>query len=197
MPIDATGWTASGPPVRMPADAPIDSVPGWTSSQPTVAPRAAAPAAPEATVRASWSAPRPGWPWPPDDASELLEQTDPTWTRAPRPAPRVVPPSFAVPMASLSTPRPDPALAAVADILDGPVLLVWSPVWAPSAYECLLHADGTLETSDGSLFGDVEALSRAITGYTGPLDAWQAWHVDSAKGPTLSQLAAELFPDQF
>lgn len=191
VPLDATGWTTSGPPARV--DPPVDSVPGWTSA-PAAAPRAAAP---DSTLRAGWSAPRPGWPWPPDDAAELLEQTNPTWAHPAPPASRVVAPSFAVPVTSLDRPRPDPALAAVADILDGPVLLVWSPMWSPRPFECLLHADGMLETAEGDLFGDVEAVSRAVSGYTGPLDAWQAWHVDSSAGPTLAQLAAELFPDQF
>ncbi len=218
VPIDTTGWTMSGPPARVAVPSTVDSVPGWTSA-PASAPRPSASSSPQssargsaaqsavqgsqrqaagdAAIRAGWAAPHPGWPWPPDDASELLEQTDPTWARASRPAPRVVPPSFAVPVASLDAARPDPALAAVADVLDGPVLLVWAPAWSATPFECLLHADGTLETAEGLQFGDVEAVSRAISGYTGPLDAWQAWHVDSAAGPTLAQLAAELFPDQF
>jgi hypothetical protein len=109
----------------------------------------------------------------------------------------VVPPSFAVPLASLDVTRPDPALAAVAGVLDRPVVLVWCPLWATECYEALLHADGMLETADGTRYGDVEALTRGISGFTGPLDAWQAWHVDSPGGPTLATLAAELFPDQF
>ena len=182
--------------------------------------------APRATLQrpsaltAAWGEPRPGWPWPPDDPSELLEQTNPSWASSPaRPAPVVVPPSFAVPVSSLDAPRasasyaapapaprnetallslrPDPALAAVADVLDGPVVIVWCPLWARECYEALLHADGTLETADGARYGDVEAMSRAISGYAGPLDAWQVWHVDSPTGPSLGALAAEIFPGQF
>jgi hypothetical protein len=166
------------------------------------------PSAPAPAPQPSWSAPsaqpltHPGWPWPPDDAAELLEQTSPTWATS-RPAPQVVPPSFAVPVTSLDakvpldTVTPDPALAAVAGVLDGPVALVWCPMWATECYEALLHADGTLEATNGARFADVETLTRSISGYTGPLDAWQAWRVDSPGGPSLADLAEELFPDQF
>jgi len=182
--------TPTAPPVRLdPAPvgpAPIDTVPGRPPRRPS---QVIAPALAE---------PRQGWPWPPDSPAELLEQTNPTWgAPARRPAPLVVPPSFAVPVSALDSERPDPALAAVADVLDGPVVLVWCPLWATECYEALLHTDGTLETADGSRYGDVETMTRAISGYTGPLDAWQAWHVDSPAGPSLAALAAEVFPDQF
>jgi hypothetical protein len=140
---------------------------------------------------------RPGWSsWPPDDASELLEQTNPTWAAA-RPAPIVVPPSFAIPVTSLETEGPDPALAAVASVLDGPVVLVWCPPGAPECYEALLHTDGMIELADGSFFGDVDSVSRAISDFQGPLDTWEAWRIDSPGGPTLAELAEELFPGEF
>lgn len=173
------------PPAR-PGSVPIDAVPG----RPPVR-------RPSQVIAPALAEPRRGWPWPPDTAAELLEQTNPTWAVSQRPAPLVVPPSFAVPVSTLDSERPDPALAAVADILDGPVVLVWCPLWATECYEALLHTDGALETADGTRYGDVETMTRAISGYTGPLDAWQAWHVDSPAGPSLATLAAEVFPDQF
>lgn len=160
-------------------------------------PPAAAPVA-QPTWSASSAQPlmtHPGWPWPPDDAAELLERPTPSWPVA-RPAPQVVPPSFAVPVASLDV-APDPALAAVAGVLDGPVALVWCPLWATECYEALLHTDGTLEATNGERFADVDTLTRTISGYTGPLDAWQAWRIDGPGGPTLGELAAQVFPDQF
>lgn len=113
-----------------------------------------------------------------------------------RPAPAVVPPSYAV---RLAAPRPEPAdpvLVALADALDGPAPLVWCPDNGES-FEATLCPGGFVELANGTRFGDVEAATRAISGVDGPLDAWQVWHVDSATGPTLAELAEAVFPDQF
>lgn len=64
-------------------------------------------------------------------------------------------------------------------------------------FEATLRADGFVELANGSRFGDIEEATRAISGETGPLDVWQLWHVDSATGPTLAQLAEAVFPEQF
>lgn len=194
LPGEAPRSGASARPV--PADrVPIDRVPNDLVSNDLAPGRQSV--RPSQVISPALVEPRQGWPWPPDNAAELLEQTNPTWAARQRPAPLVVPPSFAVPVSALGAERPDPALAAVADVLDGPVVLVWCPLWATECYEALLHDDGTLETADGTRYGDVETMTRAISGYTGPLDAWQAWHVDSPAGPSLAVLAAEVFPDQF
>jgi hypothetical protein len=73
-------------------------------------------------------------------------------------------------------------------------------VWCPDAglcFEATLCPDGFVELANGTRFGDLEAATRAISGVDGPLDAWQVWHVDSATGPTLAELAEAVFPDQF
>lgn len=114
----------------------------------------------------------------------------------PRPAPAVVPPSYATRMAGVAHEPADPVLVALADALDGPAPLVWCPD-AGVCFEATLRTDGFVELANGSLFGDIEAATRAISGVVGPLDVWQVWHVDSATGPTLADLASAVFPDQF
>lgn len=113
-----------------------------------------------------------------------------------RPAPTVVPPSYAVRMDEPRREAVDPVLVALADALDGPAPLVWCPNSA-TRFEATLRADGFVELANGSRFGDIEEATRAISGEDGPLDVWQLWHVDSATGPTLAQLAEAVFPDQF
>jgi hypothetical protein len=118
---------------------------------------------------------------------------------AARPAPAVVPPSFAVPVTpGKGTPiAVDPVLAALGEVLEGPAPLVWAPDAHGPGFEAMLRADGVIELADGSRFGDLEEATRAVSGVVGPLDVWQVWHVDSATGPTLAELAAVAFPDQF
>lgn len=114
----------------------------------------------------------------------------------PRPAPAVVPPSYAVRLASPKTEPADPVLVALSDALDGPAPLVWCP--DPTlCFEATLCPGGFVELANGTRFGDLEAATRSISGVDGPLDAWQVWHVDSATGPTLAELAEAVFPDQF
>src|SRR5450830_1508364 len=58
--------------------------------------------------------------WPPEDSSAMAgwsstaDVREPAWSPLSRPAPLIVPPSFAVPLAQLDTDVPDPLLAAVA-----------------------------------------------------------------------------------
>lgn len=141
--------------------------------------------------------------WPPEDSSAMAgwsstaDVHEPAWSPLTRPAPLIVPPSFAVPLAQLDTDVPDPLLAAVAAALAGPAVLVWAPDGAAECFEALLHEDGIVELADGRQYGDVETAARAVSGLRGPLDAWQVWHVDSPSGPTLADLAAQSFPGQF
>lgn len=113
-----------------------------------------------------------------------------------RPAPAVVPPSYAVRLASPKPEPADPVLVALSDALDGPAPLVWCPD-AGLCFEATLCPGGFVELANGTRFGDLEEATRAISGVDGPLDAWQVWHVDSATGPTLVELAEAVFPDQF
>lgn len=191
-----------------PSEVPFDPTPLYRV-QPRPDPelyRPAPPVTPEPAPPVSWSTTptRPVWPaertvdwsaqWPGGAPS-----VEPSWPRpAPRPAARpVVPPAFAVPYYEVQPTAPDPVLAAVAATLQAPVVLVWCPQGATECFEALLHADGTLQTADGSLYWDVENATRAISGLTGPLDAWQVWHVDSLAGSTLAELAERAFPGQF
>ena len=107
-----------------------------------------------------------------------------------------MPPSYAVRAVSPHPEAADPVLVALADALEGPAPLVWCPD-AGVCFEATLCPGGFVELANGTRFGDVEAATRAISGVDGPLDAWQVWHVDSATGPTLAELAAAVFPDQF
>lgn len=118
-------------------------------------------------------------------------------TAATRPAPAIVAPSFAVPMSAVETPPVDPVLAALGEALEGPAPLVWCPDGGGTCYEAMLGPDGVVHFADGSRFGDLDAATRAVSGIDGPLDVWQVWHVDSAGGPTLAELAAAVFPEQF
>lgn len=160
--------------------APIDALPEWSSAR--------------AAARSDW---------PPEDSSAMAgwsstaDVREPAWSPLSRPAPLIVPPSFAVPLAQLDTDVPDPLLAAVAAALAGPAVLVWAPEGAAECFEALLHEDGIVELADGRQYGDVETAARAVSGLRGPLDAWQVWHVDSPSGPTLADLAAQSFPGQF
>jgi len=161
-------------------EAPIDALPEWSSAR--------------AAARSDW---------PPEDSSAMAgwsstaDVREPTWSPLSRPAPLIVPPSFAVPLAHLDTDVPDPLLAAVAAALAGPSVLVWASEGAAECFEALLHEDGIVELADGRQYGDVETAARAVSGLHGPLDAWQVWHVDSPSGPTLADLAARSFPGQF
>lgn len=113
-----------------------------------------------------------------------------------RPVPVVVPPSYAVRFAEPTLEPADPVLIALADALDGPAPLVWCSDDG-MCFEATLCPDGYVELTNGARFADVEAATRAISGEVGPLDAWQVWHVDSATGPSLAELAVAVFPDQF
>ncbi|GEN80032.1 hypothetical protein AFE02nite_17660 [Actinotalea fermentans] len=151
-----------------------------TASQP-VAPQppvAAAPVAPPPAYERVQAAPAPHVPTPA------------------RPAPAVVAPPYAVRMAERAPEPADPVLVALADALEGPAPLVWCPD-GDVCFEATLRPDGFVELANGSRFGDVDAATRAISGVDGPLDSWQVWHVDSATGPTLAELAAAVFPEQF
>lgn len=150
---------------------------------PWVPPASPVPAAPPAPAPMPAAAPAPA-PRPAPVAT------------ATRPAPAVVPPSYAVRMASHQPEPADPVLVALADALEGPAPLVWCPD-SSVCFEATLCPGGFVELADGTRFGDVEAATRAISGVDGPLDAWQVWHVDSPTGPTLAELAEAVFPDQF
>ena len=113
-----------------------------------------------------------------------------------RPAPAVVPPSYAVRVGSRQPEPADPVLVALADALEGPAPLIWCPD-AGVCFEATLCPGGFVELANGSRYGDVETATRAISGVDGPLDAWQVWHIDSPTGPTLAELAEAVFPDQF
>lgn len=156
---------------------------------PLRAPASGSPSAqPSDLLRPSRSAPAPE-PAPAPEA------------RPARPAPVVVAPSFAVPLTTVQAPPAppvvDPVLAALAEVLEGPVPLVWCPDQSGSCFEAMLRADGMVELGDGTHFGDLEAATRAVSGVTGPLDVWNLWRADSASGPTLAELATVVFPDQF
>lgn len=92
--------------------------------------------------------------------------------------------------------RVDPVLVALAEALEGPAPLVWCPQ-AGVCFEAVLQPDGVVELADGTRFGDIEAVTRAISGVEGPVDAWDVWRVDSTVGPTLAELARAVFPEQF
>jgi hypothetical protein len=128
--------------------------------------------------------------------SERAPAPFPTTTPG-RPAPAVVPPPYAVRTPGPAPEPVDPVLLALADALDAPAPLVWSPDGGGMCFEATLRPDGFVELANGTRFGDVEAATRAISGVDGPLDVWQVWHVDSATGPTLAELAQAVFPDQF
>jgi hypothetical protein len=197
-PAPPVSWSSTPTRPVWPTERTVDWSEQWPGGAPSVEPswprpvprptarpasRGASAAAPQPAVRAprqsAWAPQAPAWP-------------------APRPAARpVVPPAFAVPYNDVQPTAPDPVLAAVAATLQAPAVLVWCPQGATECYESLLHADGTLEMADGSLYWDVESATRAISGLTGPLDAWQAWHVDSLAGSTLAVLAERAFPGQF
>lgn len=120
-------------------------------------------------------------------------------TPAPLPSPVAVPAAVQVAPARAASLRVDPVLVALADALDGPAPLVWCPEGPDGGvcFEAVLQPGGVVELADGTRFGDVEEAARAISGFSGPLDAWDAWRVDSAGGPTLAELARAVFPEQF
>lgn len=147
------------------------------------------------------------WTPPAPPAPPVVEARQPALSGSPvsaavpvpvpaRPAPAVVPPSYAVRLASPKAEPADPVLVALSDALDGPAPLVWCPD-AGVCFEATLCPGGFVQLANGTRFGDLEAATRAISGVDGPLDAWQVWHVDSATGPTLVELAEAVFPDQF
>jgi len=152
---------------------------------------AVTPEAVSASTARPATSPTPGvgqWPAP----------ERPSGTRAPfvpstgpQPAARrvsaVPPPADLTPwtgVPSQPTPRPHPALAALAGEQGAATTLVWFRARRGQRLEATLRVDGVIELPGGQLVSDPDEAAATAADAEGTVDGWRAWRLGDG-GPTL------------
>ncbi|MCC2318002.1 hypothetical protein [Cellulomonas chengniuliangii] len=147
-------------------------------------------AASSSTARPATS-PTPGhgqWPAPERPSGTRAPFVPPT---GPQPAARrvsaVPPPADLTPwtgVPSQPTPRPHPALAALAGEQGAATALVWVRARRGQRLVATLRVDGVIELPDGQLVSDPDEAAATAADAEGTVDGWRAWRLGDG-GPTL------------
>lgn len=91
--------------------------------------------------------------------------------------------------AFVSTPAPDPMLAAFGTELATTTTLVWARRRRGQRLVATLRVDGLIQLPDGAVFAEPGAAAAAAARSDYPIDGWQVWRVGD-DGPTLAEIRA-------